>query len=257
MKKQANIDRYKNFGLKEEWVEDYLTERDNFWSSNHGLNENYQIPSLKSWLKDAEIIDDKNNITELGNFLADNKMDYPDLVWEVIWINLAHNSFIINWFDSNISSGSDYSAKGMEAMIKEQYPLYKDKTIHNAVYQLFRTLRESPIGSTLCQMEAVNKDTFSRMPYENLSPEAIAYSIYKYAKRKEIYSLRVADFYNPESEGGVAREFAIPKSVLERGLRSLNSNANRVIVAELNMGLDSITLREDLTPLSCLQMLIR
>ena len=53
MTKQANIDRYKNFGLKEEWVESYLIERDDFWSSNHGLNETYQIPSLKSWLKDA------------------------------------------------------------------------------------------------------------------------------------------------------------------------------------------------------------
>ena len=78
MKKQANIDRYKNFGLKEEWVDDYLVERNNFWTSNHGLNENYQIPSLKSWLKDAEIIDEKNNITELGEFLANNK---TILIW--------------------------------------------------------------------------------------------------------------------------------------------------------------------------------
>ena len=256
MTKQANIDRYKNFGLKEEWVEDYLIERDDFWSSNHGLNENYQIPSLKCWLKDAEIIDDKNKITDLGNFLADNRMDYPDLVWEIIWINLSHNSFIINWFNCNIPSNSDYSPKAMEAMIREQYSSYKEKTIHNAVYQLQRTLKESPIGSTFNQMEQVSKDTYKRMSYDEISPEAIAYSIYKYANAKGIYSLRVADFYNQEVGAGIAKEFAIPKSILEKGLRSLNSNNNRVIVAELNMGLDSITLREDLTPLSCLQMLI-
>lgn len=41
--KQGNIDRYKNFGLKEEWVEAYFVDRDDFWTSNHGLNENYQI----------------------------------------------------------------------------------------------------------------------------------------------------------------------------------------------------------------------
>jgi len=256
MTKQANIDRYKNFGLKEEWVESYLIERDDFWSSNHGLNETYQIPSLKSWLKDAEIIDDKNKITELGSFLADNRMDYPDLVWEIIWINLSHNSFIINWFNCNISANSSYSSKAMEAMIREQYPSYKEKTVHNAVYQLQRTLKESPIGSMFHQMEPEGKDTFVRMAYEDISPEAIAYSIYKYAKGKGIYSLRVADFYNQESGTGIAKEFAISKSLMEKGLRSLNSNNNRVIVAELNMGLDSITLREDLTPLSCLQMLI-
>ena len=256
MTKQANIDRYKNFGLKEEWVESYLIERDDFWSSNHGLNENYQIPSLKSWLKDAEIIDSKNNITELGNFLADNRIDYPELVWEIIWINLSHNSFIINWFNCNIPAYANYSSKAMEAMIREQYPSYKEKTVHNAVYQLQRTLKESPVGSTFSQMEAESKDTFKRNAYEDLSSEAIAYSIYKYAKNKGINSLRVADFYSSEAEAGVAKEFAIPKNILEKGLRSLNSNANRVIVAELNMGLDSITLREDLTPLSCLQMLI-
>lgn len=256
MTKQANIDRYKNFGLKEEWVESYLIERDDFWSSNHGLNETYQIPSLKSWLKDAEIIDDKNKITELGSFLADNRMDFPDLVWEIIWINLSHNSFIINWFNCNISANSSYSSKAMEAMIREQYPSYKEKTVHNAVYQLQRTLKESPIGSMFHQMEPDGKDTYVRMAYEDISPEAIAYSIYKYAKGKDIYSLRVADFYNQESGTGIAKEFAISKSLMEKGLRSLNSNNNRVIVAELNMGLDSITLREDLTPLSCLQMLI-
>ncbi len=254
--KQANIDRYKNFGLKEEWVESYLLERDDFWSSNHGLNVNYQIPSLKSWLKDAEIIDSKNNITALGNLLADNRVDYPELVWEIIWINLSYNSFIINWFNCNIPAYSDYSSKAMEAMIREQYPSYKEKTVHNAVYQLQRTLKESPVGSTFSQMDVISKDTFKRNPYEDLSAEAIAYSIYKYAQNKGIYSLRVADFYSADVENGVAKEFAIPKNILEKGLRSLNSNTNRVIVAELNMGLDSITLREDLSPLSCLQTLI-
>lgn len=105
-------------------------------------------------------------------------------------------------------------------------------------------------------MSPVNKDSFARLPYEGLSPEAIAYSIYKYAYKKNILSLRIADFYNLESNGGVAKEFAIPKSILEKGLRSLNSNNNRVLVAELNMGLDSITLRDDLSPMTCLKMLI-
>lgn len=256
MTKAANIDRYKNFGLKEEWVENYFVECNDFWTSGHGLNENYQIPSLKCWLRDAEIIDEKNNITELGQLLADCRIDYPDLVWEIIWINLSYNSFIVNWFNCNISANSEYCSKDMELLIQDQYPSYKPKTIHNAVYQVLRTLKESPVGSSFCQLEAISKDKFTRMPHGELSAEAIAYSIYKYASKKNIYSLRVADFYNQDVKGGIAKEFAIPKSILEKGLRSLNSNRNRVLVAELNMGLDSITLREDLTPLSCLKMLI-
>lgn len=81
MIKQTNIDRYKNFGLKEEWVDGYMVDRNDYWTSNHGLNENYQIPALKSWLRDAEIIDSKNNITELGELLANHREDFSELIW--------------------------------------------------------------------------------------------------------------------------------------------------------------------------------
>lgn len=254
---KTNIDRYKNFGLKEEWVESYLMDKDDFWTSNHGLNQNYQVPALKAWLRDAEIIDAKNNITELGNLLADNREDYPDLVWEVIWTNLSYNSFVINWFDNNIPAGAEYSSKEMEAMILDQYDGYKEKTVHNAVYQLQRILKESPVGTSMNQMEAIDKSTFRRGEYSELSPEALAYSIYKYADTKGIHSLRVADFYSPENNFGPAKEFGISKATLENILRSLNSNSNRVLIAELNMGLDSISLREDLNAFNCLKNLLR
>lgn len=71
-----------------------MVDRNDYWTSNHGLNENYQIPALKSWLRDAEIIDSKNNITELGELLANHREDFSELIWEIIWINLSYNSFI-------------------------------------------------------------------------------------------------------------------------------------------------------------------
>lgn len=256
--KVGNIDRYKNFGLKEEWLNDYFTELNNYWTSNHGLNENYQIPSLKAWLRDAEIIDDKNNVTELGKLLAnpDVMANYPNLAWEIVWINLSYNSFIVNWFAQNVGVDMMCSQKSLEELIKEQYPSYKDKTVHNAVYQLRRTLKESPIGEFLGQYNEINKDTFQRGRYEDLSPESVAYSLYKYADARKIYNLRVHDFYKNEATAGPLREFCLPKSDFEGTLRTLNSNKNRVLVAELNMGLDSITLREDLTPITALKSLL-
>ena len=256
--KVGNIDRYKNFGLKEEWLNDYFTELNNYWTSNHGLNENYQIPSLKAWLRDAEIIDDKNNVTELGKLLAnpDVMANYPNLAWEIVWINLSYNSFIVNWFAQNVGVDMMCSQKSLEELIKEQYPTYKDKTVHNAVYQLRRTLKESPIGEFLGQYNEINKDTFLRGRYEDLSPESVAYSLYKYASARKIYNLRVHDFYKNEATSGPLREFCLPKSDFEGALRTLNSNKNRVLVAELNMGLDSITLREDLTPITALKSLL-
>ena len=256
MIKQANIDRYKNFGLKEEWVESYMIDRNDYWAGNHGLNETYQIPALKSWLRDAEIIDSKNNITELGELLANHREDFTDLVWEIIWVNLSYNSFIVQWFNANIPASTTYSQKGLESLLQEQYATYKEKTIHNAVYQLLRTLKESPIGSEFHQLEVMDKVNFIREEHCELSSEALAYSLYKYGNMKNVHSLRISDFYSSENSAGPSKEFAISKSTFEKRLRALNSNKNRVLTAELNMGLDSITLREDLNPVSCLAMLL-
>ena len=256
--KVGNIDRYKNFGLREEWLSAYLIDGDDYWESNHGLNENYQIPSLKAWLRDAEIIDEKNQITELGKILADPVVasNFPNLAWEIVWINLSYNSFIVNWFIQNIDKDTYVSQKNMEEMIKEQFPSYKEKTVHNAVYQLRRTLKESPIGETLCQYNEIDKDTFHRAEYEDLSREAIAYSLYKYAQKRQIKIMRVADLFKTDAIGGARKEFCVPKSTFESALRSLNSLSDRVLVAELNMGLDNITLRDDLNHISVLKSLL-
>lgn len=252
--KQGQIDRYKNFGLKEEWMDEFLILRDNYWSSNHGLNENYQIPSLKNWLKDAEIIDSKNNITEIGNLLADIREDFPDVVWEITWINLVYNSFIVNWYANNVVKEIPFNAHYLEGMISEQYPTYKEKTIHNAVYQVQRTLKESPIGFILGQLETLSNNNMVRHGHNELSTAAIAYSLYRYAQKKGTFSLKVSDLYEETTENGVFKEFAISKSAFEKLLRTLNSMSNRIVVAELNMGLDSITLRQDITPIDALRI---
>ena len=58
-------------------------------------------------------------------------------------------------------------------------------------------------------------------------------------------------------ESGIFKEFGLCGAELEKKLRSLNSATNRVIIAELNMGLDHITLRDDITSESVLQLLCR
>lgn len=254
--KQGNIDRYKNFGLREEWLEQYFIDLDDYWTSDHGLNENYQIPSLKAWLKDAGIIDQTNQVTHLGKMLAEIRQNRPEVVWEIVWINLTYNSFIARWFAMNIAPGTQFSQKLMEEMIRDQYPSYKEKTVHNAVYQIQRTLRESPIGTQFNQMSKIDKEYSLRGEHEDISEEAIAYSLYKYAETHGIHSLRVSDFYQDTCDGGPFREFGVSKTVLEKALRTLNSTSNRVLVAELNMGLDHIALRDDISSVSIVEAII-
>lgn len=253
--KTANIDRYKNFGLREEWLDAYLIDLDEYWQSDNGLNKDYQVPALKCYLKDAGVIDDKSNVTELGRLLSSIRLDLPEVVWSIIWTNLSYNSFIVNWYIDRVDVNKLFDSKLLEEMVVEEFPQYKSKTVHNAIYQLLRTLKESPIGETLCQYFPESKTTGRRKEYSDIDSIAVAYSLYKCAREMKVTSLRVSDFYSDEMEHGPFREFGLSKSVFESALRSLNSSSNRVLVAELNMGLDHITLRDDLDEIAVVKTL--
>ena len=54
----------------------------------------------------------------------------------------------------------------------------------------------------------------------------------------------------------MVKRFGISKSDFVDILRSLNSETNRLIVAELNMGLDNITLRDDITSEDVLKLML-
>ena len=58
--------------------------------------------------------------------------------------------------------------------------------------------------------------------------------------------MRVSDFYDDEADCSTSRIFGLSQDTFEKGLRSLNSEKNRVLIAELSMGLQHITLRDDL-----------
>ena len=67
---------------------------------------------------------------------------------------------------------------------------------------------------------------------------------------------RVSDLYRLEEENGPYKEFGIDKAEMLKKLRYITTEKNRVLIAELTMGLDHITLREDLTPLSAIKLLL-
>ena len=128
-----------------------------------------------------------------------------------------------------------------------------------ALQALLQVFKYSPVGTEFEQLVALDSKStvYSRKPYNDLSPEAIAYSIYKYATNIDADMVRVSDFYKQESIIGVYREFGISKNELLKNLRTLHSDSNRVLTAELNMGLDHITLQKDLTPIKVLEILTK
>lgn len=249
---------YNNFGMNEGWLNDYFSDPDAFFTENiAGLNKDEQMPSFAKWLQQAEIIDDPKtrNITEFGRYLAGVYEDNPDLVWQIIWVNLSYNSPIAAWYSSEVDWGRFITQPEIEALVLNDYPDNSKTTVHNVVYAFIRTLKESPLGEFGLYSE-INKTQFHKKGFESVEREAIAYSLYKYAEAKGIRSLKLSDLYSPDNHMGTYREFGLNKSAIEKVLRSLNSDSNRVLIAELNMGLDSISLKDGMDAFSCLRALL-
>lgn len=244
-KKMAlKIQAYKTFGFREEWLEEYLIDPEEFWKDNSLGTA--QVDGFKAWLKDAEITDTKNTITEFGQMIHEIHMNDSDLAWELIWINLSRNSFVVNWFVNNIHQGQVYDKKSLSDAISSSVPGAPTRTIDNAIAALIQTFSYSPVGEQFMCSIPESKNTYKRDEYFDLSNIGLAYGIYRFAEQIGTKSLRVSDFYSDEANGSISSMFGLSKSTFEKGLRSLNSETNRVLIAELSMGLQHITLREDL-----------
>lgn len=254
---------YNNFGLNGDWLEFYMTSVDTYFEDNcHGLHPKEQLPNFVKWMVQAGIIDDAKTkkVTPLGRKLSEVYIDVPDVVWQIVWINLSYGSPIAKWYKEKVDWNKEFTEEDIRDMVQADYPADNKTTIKNIVYALFRTFNESPIGEMglLTKVDTLSgrKILYKKQPAEDISREAIAYSLYKFAEEKGIRSFRISDLYAPDVTTGIYKEFGITKSELEKALRSLNSESNRVLIAELNMGLDHITLREDLSSETILDILL-
>ena len=254
MDTSLSIKGYKTFGLRDEWIDEYFSDPDNFWQST--LLGSAMFDSFKSWSKDAGILDAKNRATEFGELLKSIYQETPSIFWEIIWINLTYSSFIVNRFASLIKPGTAFDKKYLADSISSSESVSSLSTLNNAVGALMDMFKNSPIGDELEQGEEYDKRRIRRA-YDDLSIEAVAYSLFLYGEKNGTNEFRVADFYNSDEAKGPFLEFGISKNELLKKLRFLSSDANRVIIAELNMGLDHITLRKDLTPTSVLELLTK
>lgn len=252
MDSTLTIKGYKNFGLRDEWIDEYMHDLEGFWSTT--LLGSAMFDSFKTWCKDAGILDSKNRITDLGRLLQKIYLDNPSLFWEIVWINLSYTSFIVNRFVESVKPGQTFDKKSIVETISLSESVSSITTLGNAASALIDMLKSSPIGDELLQGEETGK-LRRRMPYNDLSIEALAYSLYVYGEKHESREFRVSDLYSSEGFKSAPLEFGISRSELLKKLRALSAESDRVLIAELNMGLDHITLRDELTSTMVLKLM--
>jgi phosphoadenosine phosphosulfate reductase len=247
----AKVQAYKTFGFHEDWLSEFFSDPDGFWVINSLGTA--QVDGFKMWLKHAEIIDAKLALTPFGKALKEVYIDDVNFSWEAILTNLTYNSYIFKWFANNVAIGQVYDKSSLVEAIMEEGVDGTKKTVEGAVAALIQTFNYSPIGDILNYAESKDNKLMMRGAYEDISEKGLAYSLYKFAEMHGVRSLRMADFYEPDCINGLGKVFGITKSIFDKALRALNSSSVRILNADLNMGLDNISLRDDISSVSIVE----
>lgn len=259
-KSKSLINRYNTFGLRERWLEYYLNHTENYFdTTNHGLNVKKQLPVFKKWLVDCNILDGQD-ITEDGKLMSQVYFQAKNKCWEIIWTNLCNNSELFAWYIERCNFAQPYKKDSLDNMLSDDFPQYTATVRENSLKAFVNTFKESPFGSTI-PMGTITKESgkviLTRLPHNEISLVAVAYSLYRYAERQKRHMLSVSEFYDVNQKEGVYRQFGISREILEKMLLSLQEESNHVLRAELNMGLDNIILREDLTSKDILKLMLK
>jgi len=246
--------KYQNFGMRREWLLLFLRNIDR-WFENNNLG-NRQKESLKTWLKDADLLSEKNTPTRLAKLLSNIPNEL--FVWEIIWANLYYNVNLIKWYLASIVWGEVFSSKELVEKVMQADPNSKEKTTQNSISSLFNLFDTSPLGKEL-KIGIIEKRgrerVVKKLGTDGIHPLAVAYSLYKAAEHIGRRDFTVSELYRRDFEGGPYKLFGISRDKLERILRGLQEDKDQILRVDLAADLDNIYLRDDLTSLDIIKIM--
>lgn len=263
----SGIDRYSTFGLRDEWVDVFFDKGDEWFGLYPNLGTK-MIPAAKNWLREAELIDERENKVSSKFELVKGLYDRNKLAaWQVIWVGLAYNSAIVNSFVQSIKIDVQYTRDDIVAIVKEDFPTLNNNTIKNPTNALITMLRYSPLGCLSneqieaqniyvaeLQMSGNSTKGIRRISSGYVSMPALAYLLYKEAKKSNCYNLTVSDLLIPENVNpytvfGMTAEKLIP------ALKALTQMG--VLTADLSGGLENVHLDNEISPDDALAVAIK
>ena len=235
-----NIDRYKNFGLKQSWVELFLEDPNSFWVNDR--MGTHMFKSFEKWGKEAELIDQFNAPVSLVDRYIELGADSP-LLWGILYSNIAYNSAIFNWFVRKLDYGVEYESNEMVILLGDEY---SETTKKNALTALKDTIKSSPVGWLLgqgdCKMIGKNQVvSITKTGWVDPEPLVILYTLYLFAEKMDgMYSFTLSDLLDDsdEREGLSPRAiFGVERDALIPILQGLANNYSSFIQVDFNKGI--------------------
>ena len=187
-----NIDRYKTFGFRQEWLELYLENPTLFWENDRlGVDMFY---AFDKWAREIQLIDGKKAPSAYIKKMMELGGDSP-ILWGYFYTNMVYNSPIVNWFVRHVSFGINYSNESLMLMLGDEL---KERTRKNALTSLKDMLKSSPIGWLLGQGELETKGkqiiSITKTGWLEPDPIVVLYTLYMFAEKMDgMYSFTLSD----------------------------------------------------------------
>jgi len=242
--------RYLTFGLRKEWVLSFINQGNIFLLSNT-LGPK-QLDAFIYYLRDCELIDKKNNLTELFPIIKDiyqKESINSKFLWEILWINLCFNSSLFKWWSCIYPK--TYSRNDMVKMMTQAYGK-SNRYLINGYLALAGTLENTPIGTELKQ-GIIKKDGRARIIFKEGNPDihplSVLYNLYKFAERNDMQGVNIEEI--KESSLSPQKIFAIDTQRVKTLLRELWDKGLFEVNYESNTAY--ILLREDLRSIDILK----
>lgn len=255
--RSSGVDKYSTFGLKNDWFESLMDMGDEWFYSYPGLGPK-MIPAAINWFRDARIVDIKEKkLSVFGNTLREIYYKNRYISWQILWINLAFGSAIVNCYLLDLFNNCSYSKNDIVIMLQYRYPGLSIPTLSNPVGALFNMCDNSPIGCELDNLEYENYSLkmgvlskegtirkIQKIGANNISSYSICYLLYLIAEKENRYSFTVSELYENKELMGPQVVFNTKIENFYIILRSLTESG--LLVAELLGGLDNIKLHENI-----------
>ena len=247
--------KYQNFAMQSDWLNEFITNQN--WFENNTLGVK-QIPSMVAWMKEAGLLNDKKAKTDFFTLIS--KINDDKRIYALMLVNLYENSNLVKWYLDDIPWGTDkYSKNDFALLIENSFDDFPKRSVEIGLTSLLKLFKTTPLGLSDFKIgyftEIKNTGYIEKIGTDNVSNEAILYSLYKLKETKSRDNFRVSEFYDEGFEGGPYKIFGINKDVLTQKLRFI-SEETKLIDVDLNQGLDNVFLK-DLSTMDVLKEVLK
>ena len=246
MGKTQSLNCFSHHAPKIDWLEQYFEFRNEFNEKNR-LGSN-MFSFFKRFLRDADLLD-QNGFTRFAEIIADIGLD-DSLSWALMLSNLVYNPQI-GWYVKNIKFNETLSKEYVCSMLVDDGA---DEKWVSDVWSSFGRLVElgfAHVGMGEAIKEKNKMVAIYRTSWANPDERVILYSLLKFAEacgnRRQFTLTELLD--NSIERGGISptQIFGLDRDMMEKILNGLTFNYSEFIEARFTLGLDSITIKSDIS----------